>query len=341
MATLLADNAYGTLAVGLAAGDTALSFTAGHGARFPAVTAPDVLYCCILNTSNILEEVQITAHTANADSCTIVRAQGGTTAKVWNTGDRIEARVSKTVLQTYPVATILGGAAGAIVCQVGTSTTSFSALGTAADVLLSGGTGVPTWGKQNTLVVGSAANATNATTSASCSGNAATVTTNANLTGPITSVGNATALAQAAAGNSNIATIPLSLIASGYTNSAVNGPFESSFGDPTGNTPVELGNCRIQNAGTYRVSFWLHGGGTTTAYGQIYKNGSALGTLRANGTSNYVEYTEDLSFAAGDTCQLFVYCSASSATGNFKNFGFRITANSGVHGPSPLDAGLR
>lgn len=152
MATLLADNAYGTLAVGLAAGDTALSFTAGHGARFPAVTAPDVLYCCILNTSNILEEVQITAHTANADSCTIVRAQGGTTAKVWNVGDRIEARVSKTVLQTYPVAAVSGGVAGAIVCQVGTSTTTFSNAGTTGNILISQGTGVPIWSSLSSII---------------------------------------------------------------------------------------------------------------------------------------------------------------------------------------------
>lgn len=151
MATLLADNAFGTLGSGLLTSDTTLNFTAGHGARFPAVTAPDVLYCCILNASNILEEVQITAHTVNADSCTIVRAQGGTTAKVWNAGDRIEARVSKTTLQTMAVAAVSGGAAGAIVCQVGTSTTSFSALGTATDVLISQGTGVPTWMKLSTF----------------------------------------------------------------------------------------------------------------------------------------------------------------------------------------------
>lgn len=98
MSTLLADNAYGTLAVGLATGDTALTFTSGHGARFPTVTAPDVLYCCILNTSNILEEVIITAHASGADTATITRAAGSTVAKVWNIGDRIEARLSKTAL---------------------------------------------------------------------------------------------------------------------------------------------------------------------------------------------------------------------------------------------------
>lgn len=96
---VLADNAYGTIASGLAVGDTALTFTTGHGARFPVVAAGQVLYCCILNSTNILEEVQITAHASGSDSATIVRAAGSTTAKVWTAGDRIEARVSSTVLK--------------------------------------------------------------------------------------------------------------------------------------------------------------------------------------------------------------------------------------------------
>jgi hypothetical protein len=98
MALILEDNSYGTLASGLAAGDTALTFTAGHGARFPAVAAGDSLYCCLLNTSNVLEEIIVTAHTAGADTATISRAANGTTAKAWAAGDRIEARVSSEVL---------------------------------------------------------------------------------------------------------------------------------------------------------------------------------------------------------------------------------------------------
>ena len=105
MATLLADNSYGTLASGLAVGDTALSFTSGHGARFPTVSAGDLLYCCILNSANTLEEVIITAHASGSDSATISRAAGATTAKIWNVGDRIEARISKTCLLSLSNAT--------------------------------------------------------------------------------------------------------------------------------------------------------------------------------------------------------------------------------------------
>ncbi len=96
---VLADNAYGTIASGLAVGDTALAFTSGHGARFPTVAAGQALYCCILNTSNILEEVIITAHSAGSDSATITRAAGNTSAKAWTAGDRIEARPSSEMLK--------------------------------------------------------------------------------------------------------------------------------------------------------------------------------------------------------------------------------------------------
>lgn len=96
---VLSDNAYGTIAVGLSVSDTAMTFTTGHGARFPAVAAGQVLYCCLLNSTNVLEEIQITAHVNGSDSATIVRQVGGTSAKAWTAGDRIEARISSTALK--------------------------------------------------------------------------------------------------------------------------------------------------------------------------------------------------------------------------------------------------
>lgn len=96
---VLADNAFATIASGLAVSDTSLTFTTGQGARFPVVAAGQVLSCCLLNANNVLEEIDITAHTAGSDSATIVRAMGATTAKAWNSGDRIEARASSDVLR--------------------------------------------------------------------------------------------------------------------------------------------------------------------------------------------------------------------------------------------------
>jgi len=97
--------------------------------------------------------VIITAHTLNADTATITRAAGSTTAKAWAVGDRIEARVSSSVLVNITSsatnaasAKLTGGGAGAVVYQTGTSATGFSAAGTSGNILISGGTGAPTWG---------------------------------------------------------------------------------------------------------------------------------------------------------------------------------------------------
>lgn len=97
-AVKFADNAYGTLGGSLASTASSIAFTSGHGARFPAVAAGECLYVCLLNSNNVLEEIQITTHTAGADSADVVRAVGGTTAKAWNAGDRIEARISSTAI---------------------------------------------------------------------------------------------------------------------------------------------------------------------------------------------------------------------------------------------------
>jgi hypothetical protein len=95
------DNCFGTLGAGLTASDTTLTFTSGHGARFPAVPSGSALYCCILNSSNVLEEIIVTLHVAGAESATITRAAGSTTAKAWSAGDRIEARISASQLNQF------------------------------------------------------------------------------------------------------------------------------------------------------------------------------------------------------------------------------------------------
>ena len=96
---LLADNAFGTIASGLTVSDTTLTFTTGHGARFPVVAAGQVLYLTLLNSTNVLEIVKVTAHASGADTATMVRAANGTAAKTWSAGDRVEARWTSEVLR--------------------------------------------------------------------------------------------------------------------------------------------------------------------------------------------------------------------------------------------------
>ena len=91
---LFTDNTYGTISGALTASDTSISLTTGHGARFPAVATGQVLYATLLNSSNILEQIHITAHTANSDTLTVTRGANGTTAKAWSAGDRIECRIT-------------------------------------------------------------------------------------------------------------------------------------------------------------------------------------------------------------------------------------------------------
>lgn len=56
---------------------------------------------------------------------------------------------------------VAGGVAGAVPYQIAAGSTGFSAAGTSNQVLLSGGAGAPVWANQSSLVVGSAAAATN------------------------------------------------------------------------------------------------------------------------------------------------------------------------------------
>lgn len=64
-------------------------------------------------------------------------------------------------------------------------------------------------------------------------------------------------------------------------------------------------------AGVIRVSFSLKTNGGSTAYGQLYKNGSPIGTLRSNTTTTEVTYTEDVSVAVNDKIEVWGYVASS------------------------------
>ena len=100
MGIKLANNAFGTLASGIASGATSITLTTGHGARFPSLGAGDYFYATLIDTSNNLEIVKCTAR--STDVLTVVRAQEGTSARAYSTGDRIEIRITA---QTFVDAT--------------------------------------------------------------------------------------------------------------------------------------------------------------------------------------------------------------------------------------------
>lgn len=82
MATKVANNAFGTLAVGLVTSGTTVTLTSGQGARFPVVGAgTDQAWATLTDATGAnVEVVKITAHVSGTDTFTIVRAQDGTLA---------------------------------------------------------------------------------------------------------------------------------------------------------------------------------------------------------------------------------------------------------------------
>lgn len=99
MAVVFANNAFGTLAIGIGAEATVVQVLSGQGGRFPALQPGDVFYATLANTANELEIVRCTAR--NGDIMTIERGQEGTTARSYIAGDRIEVRLTAAGLSDF------------------------------------------------------------------------------------------------------------------------------------------------------------------------------------------------------------------------------------------------
>jgi hypothetical protein len=113
--------------------------TSGQGARFPTLSAGDYFYATLIDVSNNLEIVKVTAR--STDVLTIVRAQESTTARAYSTGDRIELRLTA---QTFVDATTVTPAA--VSDQTNTSTGAFDLpAGTIAQRPGSPNTGMQRW----------------------------------------------------------------------------------------------------------------------------------------------------------------------------------------------------
>jgi hypothetical protein len=95
------NNAYGLLAAGIAAGDTALTLQAGQGDRFPVIVAPDFTKITLENAAGNREIIHLLARAAASDVFTsILRGQEGTTARAWNAGDVVELRMTAALVET-------------------------------------------------------------------------------------------------------------------------------------------------------------------------------------------------------------------------------------------------
>lgn len=92
MAIKFANNASAQLASGINNAVTALSVTTGNGNLFPTLGAGEYFYATLVDSSNNIEVVKVTAR--SGDNFTIVRGQEGTTARSYTAGDRLEVRVT-------------------------------------------------------------------------------------------------------------------------------------------------------------------------------------------------------------------------------------------------------
>lgn len=100
------NNGASTLAIGISATTTSITVQADSGALFPALSAGDYFYATLANVANELEIVRVTAR--SGDTLTVQRGQEGTTARAYNSGDRIEARLTAAILTAFEVARTTG-----------------------------------------------------------------------------------------------------------------------------------------------------------------------------------------------------------------------------------------
>ena len=148
------NNAATTLASGINSSVTSLTVASGTGALFPTLSGSNYFFCTLANNAGTVEIVKVTAR--STDTFTIVRGQDNTSAAAWNTGDKVELRVTAADLnnfgqldstntwasaQTFTAAPVLTALTG-VVLGAGSSAATAVAPGTSGNVLTSNGT---TW----------------------------------------------------------------------------------------------------------------------------------------------------------------------------------------------------
>lgn len=99
MAVKFTNNASATLASSITNSATSISLTTGQGALFPSLSAGDFFYATLVDASNNLEIVKVTAR--STDTLTVTRAQDGTTASAYAAGDKLELRPIAAVFSEF------------------------------------------------------------------------------------------------------------------------------------------------------------------------------------------------------------------------------------------------
>jgi hypothetical protein len=90
MAVKFSNNASGTIASSINSTTTTIVLTSGQGSLFPSLGASDYFFATLVDSSNNLEIVKVTAR--STDTMTVVRGQDGTSGRSYTAGDRFELR---------------------------------------------------------------------------------------------------------------------------------------------------------------------------------------------------------------------------------------------------------
>lgn len=118
---LFTNNAVTTIAAPIATGNTTVSVAAGTGVKFPVPGSGQYFRATFVKSGDttIFEIVKVTA--AAGDSFTIVRAQEGTTARSWSTGDSFTLLPTAADLSEFTQADDLQVAAGGYAADTGST----------------------------------------------------------------------------------------------------------------------------------------------------------------------------------------------------------------------------
>lgn len=99
MATLFTNNASAPIASTITSSATSITVASGQGAEFPVLAGSDNFTATLVDTSNNIEIVQVTAR--SGDTMTVVRGQEGTTARGYAAGSLLELRITAAVLNNF------------------------------------------------------------------------------------------------------------------------------------------------------------------------------------------------------------------------------------------------
>ena len=99
MTVQVSNNAAAALASSITNTATSITVQSGQGALFPSLAAGQFFFATLVDASNNLEIVKVTARAS--DTLTVVRGQDGTTGKSYAAGDKLELRLVAAIFQEY------------------------------------------------------------------------------------------------------------------------------------------------------------------------------------------------------------------------------------------------